>query len=219
MHQAPPAPPSEHITLSVPTHPGRITSRVRACWKALFGGPRRVVLLALLLVSLLVLVGVGLAPAAALGVSWSSAAWQPIPTPVPTPLPVALRVIAFYQGDPGPSAGWDSRAQFEQWWPSACSPAALTMTLRAWGTETGIGPVLDRLINLKAITPAQGLLHADALAEVAQSFGYHAQTFWNWSMKEVAHLTGQGVPVLLDVADAKRQTPILACLWAIGWWR
>lgn len=61
----------------------------------------------------------------------------------PTPHPVrsvAVHVQAFYQGDPG--IGWDSRAQYILWWPSACSPAALTMALCAWVTPVSIGQVL-----------------------------------------------------------------------------
>jgi hypothetical protein len=113
-------------------------------------------------------------------------------------------VQAFYQGDP--AAGWDSPEQYQTWWPSACSPAALTMDLRAWGTEVGIGPVLDHLIAFQAISPAQGLLNADALSQVARAYGYQALTFWHWTKQQVAQMTAQGVPVLVDVVDAHRQT-------------
>jgi hypothetical protein len=130
------------------------------------------------------------------------------PAQMTAPLPphaVASKVQAFYQGDP--SIGWDSHTQYATWWKSACSPAALTMTLHAWGTPVGIGQVLDRLIAKKAITPQHGLLHAEALESVAKSYGFAATTFWHWKLKDVQRVTDQGVPVLIDVVDAKRQTP------------
>lgn len=127
---------------------------------------------------------------------------------------VAQHVQAFYQGDP--SVGWDSRAQYETWWKSACSPAALTMDLRAWGAPVGIGQVLDRLIALKAITPQQGLLSASALATVAEGYGFHAVTFWHWQLSDMAQVTKQGVPVLVDVVDAQQQTPYPG--FVVGHW-
>jgi len=145
---------------------------------------------------------------AVMGVNWATSLAGGTPTPAPpsqeTPLPVAASVQAFYQGDP--RIGWDSRTQYTTWWPSACSPAALTMVLRAWGTNTSIGAVLDHLIAHKAITPQSGLLNAGALAAVASEYGFQAKTFWHLTAQQVARLTVQGVPVLADVVDAKRQT-------------
>jgi hypothetical protein len=126
----------------------------------------------------------------------------------------ASNVQAFFQGDPG--IGWESRHQYALWWPSACSPAALTMTLRAWGVPTHIGQVLDRLITLKAITPQNGLLHAEALESVAKGYGFQGITFWKWTLQDVAHITSQGVPVLANLVDAKRQTPYPA--FSVGHW-
>jgi hypothetical protein len=81
------------------------------------------------------------------------------------------------------------------------------MDLRAWGTDVGIGPVLDRLVASGAISPSAGLLSADALALVAREYRYQARTLWQWSVAQVARVTGQGVPVLVDVVDARQQTP------------
>ncbi len=139
------------------------------------------------------------------GLSWATSQAQGTPTPTPTPRAAASRVQAFYQGDP--NAGYDSLAQYTLWWQSACSPAALTMALRAWGAPVRIGQVLDRLIALNAITPQDGLLHASALATVAQGYGFQATTFWSWTLQDVAQMTNQGVPVLIDVVDAQQQTP------------
>jgi hypothetical protein len=139
---------------------------------------------------------------------------SPTPRPSPTPHAVAGNVQAFFQGDPG--VGWDSRQQFDLWWSSACSPAALTMVLRAWGAPVRIGQVLDRLIALKAITPQQGLLRANALEAVAKEYQFQAVTFWSWKLQDVARVTSQGVPVLINVVDARRQTPYPA--FSVGHW-
>lgn len=141
------------------------------------------------------------------GLNWATPQGPATATPSPAspPRSAAGRVQAFYQGDPG--AGWDSQAQYDLWWPSACSPAALTMALRGWGAHVRIGQVLDRLIALKAITPTAGLLRAGALETVAEGYGFQSITFWQWKLEDVAQITKQGVPVLVDVVDAKRQTP------------
>lgn len=137
---------------------------------------------------------------------------RPIPTPVSSS--VASRVLALYQGDP--SIGWDNQQQYQTWWQSSCSAVALTADLQAWGTRVGVGPVLDRIWSLGAITADGGLTDANALATVAQSFGYQASTFWHWSAQDVEHMTGQGVPVLVLLVDAKQQTPYPG--FVVGHW-
>jgi hypothetical protein len=163
-----------------------------------------------------VLMQLGNAAAALDGLNWatSQAPGGTTPAPAPTPRSVVDNVPVISQGDPG--AGWDSRAQFDRWWDSACAPAALTMDLRAWGAPARIGQVLDRLMALHAITIQQGLLHAEALASVARGYGFGASTFWRWTLGDIAHVTSQGVPVLIDVVDAKRQTPYPAL--SVGHW-
>lgn len=148
------------------------------------------------------------------GLSWTTSQAPEDVTPSPAPHPAAGNVQAFFQGDP--NIGWDSHQQYNLWWDSACAPAALTMALRAWGTSVRIGQVLDRLIALKAITPQDGLLRAGALETVAKGYGFQAATFGRWTLKDVAHVTSQGVPVLINVVDAKRQTPYPA--FSVGHW-
>lgn len=163
-----------------------------------------------------VLMNLGNSAAALDGLNWatSQAPGGVTPSPAPAPRSVVDNVPVISQGNP--AAGWDSRQQFHRWWDSACAPAALTMDLRAWGVQVRIGLVLDRLIALHAITVQQGLLHADALESVAKGYGYQAITFWHWTLNNIEHVTRQGVPVLIDVVDAKRQTPYPAL--SVGHW-
>ena len=176
---------------------------------------RRVVMCLSLLIVLGVLVSLGISlggsAAAFSGLSWATAQGA---TPSPTPRPAASNVPVILQGDSG--AGWDSRQQFDLWWPSACAPAALTMALLAWGAPVRLGQVLDRLIAHQAITPQDGLLHAEALEVVAKDYGFQATTFWRWTLQDVAQMTSQGVPVLVDVVDAKRQTAYPG--FSVGHW-
>jgi len=174
-----------------------------------------------LIVGLLTLLAVGglsglltnlTSQASGIGLSWSSS--LSASTSTPTPLMVAANVQALYQGDP--TIGWDSSAQYQLWWPSACSPAALTMALRAWGQQVTIGQVLDRLVAHHAITPEQGLLNADALTQVAREYSFQATTFKNWNAQKLALVTAQGVPVLVDLVDAKQQTPYPG--FVVGHW-
>ncbi len=178
-----------------------------------------------LVLSLLALLSIGglagaltgmAAPAAGMGLDWTALLDSGTSTPAPpsAPLGIASKVQAFYQGDA--SIGWDSQQQYQTWWPSACSPAALTMVLDAWGAQVRIGQVLDRLIARQAITPENGLLNANALAQVANDFGYQALTFWNWSEQQVADVTAQGAPVMVDVVDANQETPYPG--FVVGHW-
>ena len=91
------------------------------------------------------------------------------------------------------------------------------MDLRAWGVPVRIGQVLNQLIGLQAISPQDGLLHAEALATVAQRYNFQATTFWHWALQEVAQVTDQGVPVLVDVVDANQQTPYPGFVVGTGW--
>src|ERR1051326_2183629 len=90
------------------------------------------------------------------------------------------------------------------------------MVLRAWGMPVDIGEVLDRLIDLKEITPESGLLDAGALEKVAEGYGFQGHTFWKWTLDDIAHVTNQGVPVMIDVVDAKKQTPYPG--FVVGHW-
>ena len=154
------------------------------------------------------------APAAGMGLDWTEPLLSGTSTPAPAALSVANNVQAFYQGDA--SIGWDSQQQYQTWWPSACSPAALTMVLNAWGAQVRIGQVLDRLIARQAITPENGLLNANALAQVANDFGYQARTFWSWNEQQVADVTAQGAPVMVDVVDTNQETPYPG--FVVGHW-
>ncbi|HEU5198447.1 MAG TPA: C39 family peptidase [Ktedonobacterales bacterium] len=177
---------------------------------------KKLVLSVLALLSIVGLAGAlsGMAAPAGMGLDWTGLLDSGTSTPAPVPLGVASKVQAFYQGDA--SIGWDSQQQYQTWWPSACSPAALTMVLNAWGAQVRIGQVLDRLIARQAITPENGLLNANALAQVANDFGYQARTFWNWNEQQVADVTAQGAPVMIDVVDTQQQTPYPG--FVVGHW-
>jgi len=154
---------------------------------------------------------------AVVGAGWNTSLLGGRPTsprPSSTPLPVAARVQAILQADP--NAGWDSAAQYQTWSDSACSPAALTAVLHAWGVPVSLGQVLDHLIAHKAITVERGLLNAEALVWVAEDLGLDGTTYWHLMLSQVAWLTGQGVPVLVNVVDAHRQTPYPA--FDVGHW-
>ena len=136
------------------------------------------------------------------------------PTHTPVSSSVAQKVPALYQGDP--NIGWDSPEQYQTWWPSSCSAVALTADLQAWGSAVRVGTVLDQLWNLGAITADNGLTNANALATVAEQFGYQAKTFWHWSAQDVAHMTAQGVPLLVLLVDAEQHTPYPG--FVVGHW-
>jgi hypothetical protein len=159
-----------------------------------------------LLLSLLV--GVG-ASATALGVGWSSLAWQQ-PTAAPDPLQVAARVQPILQADP--NAGYDSREQHDRWWDSVCSTAAFTEVARAWGiTAVSIGQVLDRLLahDPPYITVSGGLMSPLGWPWMAAAYHLQAQIAWHaFTFDGLVHqVQSSGMPMIIGMDGGNPADP------------
>lgn len=131
------------------------------------------------------------------------------------PTTVAQRVQPIIQADL--NAGYDSRQQHDDWWASACSAAAMTELLHAWGMkDVTIGQLID-LMSAHIppyITTWGGLMSQDGWGYVMSSYHLQATVHQNRSMSynEVVRMTEeQGIPVVIGLRDnAQRYFPAFA---------
>jgi hypothetical protein len=88
--------------------------------------------------------------------------------------------------------------EWSLWAYSACSAAAMTEVLNAYGRHMRIHDVLTVEAGLGAITPAGGLQEDVGIANTMQRFGL--QTDWgeHWTLAQVVSLAKRGEPVIVS---------------------
>ena len=116
----------------------------------------------------------------------------------PKPQPVyqaAQNLVRLSQLDP---AQYDSTQEYNLWAYSACSTAAMTEVMNAYGRHYKIAEVLQVEARIKEITPSQGLLEDIGIQRTAAQFGF--QTTWghNLSLDQIINIANQGRPVIVS---------------------
>jgi hypothetical protein len=91
-----------------------------------------------------------------------------------------------------------SQTEWSTWAYSACSAAAMTEVLDAYGRHLRIHDVLTVEAQLGEITPAGGLQADVGIATTMQHFGF--QTTWGeqWTLEHVVALANNGEPVIVS---------------------
>jgi hypothetical protein len=118
---------------------------------------------------------------------------------------ITQRVHPIIQADL--NAGYDSPQQHDIWWDSACSAAALTELLHAWGVaDVTIGEVIDEMSahNPPYITPWGGLMSQNGWGYIAGIYHLHATVQLNRALSygDIVRTTqAQGIPVVLGLRD------------------
>jgi surface antigen len=116
---------------------------------------------------------------------------------------IASRVQPLLQWDQ--EAGYDSRAQHDQYWDSACSAAVFTEIARAFGLQVRLGQVIDQLVAAGYLSASAGLSNdAAAWPWIARQYGMQAVVQWNRALSYdalVQFAAGQGIPVVVNVRD------------------
>jgi predicted double-glycine peptidase len=112
---------------------------------------------------------------------------------------VVARVQAFTQGKRVDL--YNSQAQFDQWWGSACSAAVLAEILTAYGVPNAtIGKMIDELGP--DISTQWGLETYDGFNKVAQQHGFRADIYVDRHLTyhQMQYLTNTlGIPVIVNV--------------------
>ncbi|WP_376793683.1 hypothetical protein [Thermogemmatispora sp.] len=95
-------------------------------------------------------------------------------------------------------AQYDSQAQYQTWAYSACSAAAMTVVINAYGHRYRIADILKVESALHEITPDQGLLEEVGIARTAARF--HFTTLWghNLSLDQMLAIANSGRPVIVS---------------------
>jgi hypothetical protein len=103
---------------------------------------------------------------------------------------------------------YDSTAQFYAWKGAACSAAALSEDLTAWGQKGAtIGKMIDTMNNGSTpnISPYAGLLRTEGFQFAANQFGYRADIYRpsdnnSLSYDQIMHITHDlGIPLIINV--------------------
>ncbi len=131
-------------------------------------------------------------------VTWS----RPVPYTVlgyiralsPIGVNASQRLVRISQLDPSQYA---SSGDYVTWAYSACSAAAMTEVLNAYGGHFRIRDILTVEAQRGDITPTLGLVSPGGIADTVASFGF--QTSWGFSLTldQVIAIANQGTPVIV----------------------
>jgi hypothetical protein len=104
-------------------------------------------------------------------------------------------LVRISQLDP---AQYDSPQQYQTWAYSACSAAAMTVVINAYGHHYRIADILKVEAAIGEITPAQGLLEEVGIARTATRFGFDTVWGHNLSLDQVIAIANGGRPVIVS---------------------
>jgi len=108
---------------------------------------------------------------------------------------VSQDVVRVGQLDP---AQYTSQQQFNLWAYSACSTAAMTEVLNAYGNHYRIADILKVEAQIGEITPSQGLLEDRGIALTVAKFGFKTTSGYNLSLNQVIAVANGGRPVIVS---------------------
>jgi Mannosyl-glycoprotein endo-beta-N-acetylglucosaminidase/Peptidase C39 family len=105
---------------------------------------------------------------------------------------------------------YQSQGQHDQWSASACSAAAMTEIINAYGHHYRLGDILAVESSIGAMSPTQGLLKPDGIDQTVLRFGFQTQTLDHLTLDEVLKVANNGHPVLINFP------PQPGTIWAGG---
>lgn len=107
---------------------------------------------------------------------------------------VSQKLVRVSQLDP---AQYSSQQQFNLWAYSACSTAAMTEVLNAYGNHYRIADILKVESQIGEITPSQGLLEDRGIARTVAYFGFKTTWGYNLSLNQIIAIANKGEPVIV----------------------
>lgn len=114
---------------------------------------------------------------------------------VPVHLTASQRLVRISQLDP---AQYSSTEEYTLWAYSACSAASMTEVFNAYGNSLRITDVLQVEYRIGEITPSQGLLRPQGIANTAAQFGFKTNWGNSWTLDAVIATANQGNPVIVS---------------------
>ena len=194
------AEPPAAFSLSIPAKWGRVTGGGMAQplpWKVIVIGLVSIFVLGLYSLNLL------LPHPALFGQAWFLLGNPPASQQNPTPNPIfrtAPDLVRISQLDP---AQYSSSQEFNLWAYSACSSAAMTEVINAYGHHYRVTDILKVEAQLKEITPQLGLLEDIGIQRTVAKFGFKTVWGYNLTLDQVISIANKGTPVIVSWPPAR----------------
>jgi Peptidase C39 family len=183
------------FSLSIPAIWERVTGRAMGQplpWKVIVIG----------LVSIFVLgfysLNILLPHPALFGSTWFFAGNPPASQQNQAPDPIyqtSQNVVRIGQLDP---AQYNSSQEYNVWAESACSTAAMTEVINAYGHHYRITDILKVESQLNEITPQLGLLEDIGIQRTVAEFGFKTNWGYKLTLDQVITIANQGAPVIVS---------------------
>ncbi|MDQ6660422.1 MAG: hypothetical protein M3Z24_05595 [Chloroflexota bacterium] len=109
--------------------------------------------------------------------------------------PPATNLTRLSQLDP---AQYNSPQEYKIWAYSACSAAAMTEVINAYGHHYRVTDILGYESQIGEITPQLGLLEDIGVARTVSHFGFNATYMHNEKLDDVLNIANQGRPVIVS---------------------
>lgn len=109
-------------------------------------------------------------------------------------------LVRIGQLDPGQYA---TSAQYNAWAYSACSTAAMTEVINAYGHHYRIADILKVESGLGEITPALGLLEDVGIQRTVAQFGFKTSWGYNLSLNQIIDTANNGRPVIVSFPPSR----------------
>ena len=188
------------FSLSIPAIWERVTGRTMdqpPPWKVIVIGLVSIFVLGLYSLNIL------LPHPALFGSTWFFAGNPPAsqqnqaPDPI---LQIPQNVARIGQLDP---AQYNSSQEYNVWAYSACSSAAMTEVINAYGHHYRITNILKVESQLKEITPELGLLEDIGIQRTVATFGFKTNWGYKLTLDQVITIANKGTPVIVSFPPAK----------------
>ncbi|GAC1430913.1 MAG: hypothetical protein NVS4B1_04680 [Ktedonobacteraceae bacterium] len=117
---------------------------------------------------------------------------------VPGPLPftgASKALVRVSQVDP---AQYNSVQEYNTWWPSACSAAAMTAIINSYGHNYRVSDILSVETSLNEITADAGLLEPHGLDKTLARFNFTTRWLNNPSVDDLVNTANSGTPVIIN---------------------
>jgi hypothetical protein len=189
------------FSLSIPALWERVLGRnmgQQVPWKIIVIGLISIFVLGLYSLNLLLPHPVSFGPAWFLSGETSAAQSK---TTVPAPsYQASQKLVRIGQLDP---AQYSSTQEYNLWAYSACSTAAMTEVINAYGHHYKITDILKVESQLGDITPALGLLRDSGIADTVAKFDFNTDWGYTRTLNQIISIANAGRPVIVSFPPNK----------------
>ena len=137
------------------------------------------------------------------GQAWFFQGNPPAPQQNPAPDPLfhtSQNLVRISQLDP---AQYSSSQEYNLWAYSACSSAAMTEVINAYGRHYRITDILKVEAQLKEITPELGLLEDIGIQRTVAKFGFKTSWGYKLTLDQIISIANKGTPVIVSFPPAR----------------